>query len=91
METKTITMDAIADKDSLVDTQENTQNSESVRSQGVESQPLVEKEPWGRLNKKRALCRRLGMTTAKQTVLFNYKGREHEFFGKKNFLPESGN
>lgn len=65
----------------LADTQENTQNTPLSKSQVQESQPMVEKDPWGRLHKKQILRRRLGTTT---NIL--YEGVDDTFFGKNLIL-----
>lgn len=71
----------IDDDYNLFDTQENnSQNSGGVKSQVPESQALEEKEPWGRLFRKKIMRRRLGMRVIK--TVFE-RDEERDYFGKK--------
>ncbi|XP_063699133.1 ovarian-specific serine/threonine-protein kinase Lok-like [Culicoides brevitarsis] len=72
--------------DDIADTQENTQNHTENTQELVESQPVLDKDPWGRLFKKRILRKRLGQTATK-TVLeagglldyFDIRGNQFNF------------
>lgn len=64
----------------LDDTQENTQNGNSNCSQDVESQTITEKEPWGRLFKKRILRRKVD--PGKQKIVIA-KEDERDYFGER--------